>query len=115
MQNITTKKAIQRDPELWHNPLEFRPETFLNGEDCKLDFSGNNFKYLAFGSGRRVCAEILLAEKTLTYLLASLLHSFDWELPAGEELELLEKFGLAIKKAKPLIVIPTPRLPNPEH
>ncbi|XP_038687741.1 flavonoid 3',5'-hydroxylase 1-like isoform X2 [Tripterygium wilfordii] len=107
--------AIQRDPEHWDNPLEFRPERFLNGEDCKLDFSGNNFKYLPFGSGRRVCAGIPLAEKTLMYLLASLLYSFDWKLPADEELELSDKFGLVVKKAKPLIVIPTPRLPNPEH
>ncbi|XP_038687405.1 7-ethoxycoumarin O-deethylase-like [Tripterygium wilfordii] len=107
--------AIQRDPELWDNPLEFRPERFLNGEDCKLDFSGNNCKYLPFGSGRRICAGVPLAEKMLMYLLASWLQSFDWKLPPGEELELSEKSGIIVKKARPLIVIPTPRLQNPEH
>nr|WNO46799.1 cytochrome P450 706B23 [Tripterygium hypoglaucum] len=107
--------AIHRDPEHWDNPLEFRPERFMNGEDCKLDFSGNNFKYLPFGSGRRICAGIPLAEKMLMHLLASLLHTFDWKLPPGEELELSEKSGIVVKKAKPLIVIPTPRLHNPEY
>ena len=44
------------------------------------------------------------------YFLASLLHSFDWHLPEGEELDLSEKFGIVVKKRTPLIAIPTQRL-----
>lgn len=106
--------AIHRDPNLWDHPLEFRPERFLNDDTSTFDYSGNNFQYLPFGSGRRVCAGLRLAEKMLMYLQASLLHSFEWKLPVGGVLELSDKYGIVVKKKKPLIVIPTPRLCNLE-
>ncbi|KAH7549560.1 hypothetical protein JRO89_XS13G0050000 [Xanthoceras sorbifolium] len=81
--------AIHRDPQLWDNPLEFRPE-------------------------RRICVGIPLAERMLMFLMASLLHSFEWKLPYDTELDLSDKFGIIIKKLKPLVVIPTPRLSNSE-
>ncbi|KAJ0083126.1 hypothetical protein Patl1_11935 [Pistacia atlantica] len=105
--------AIHRDPALWENPLEFKPERFLDDPE-KFDYLGNNFKYVPFGSGRRMCAGIPLAERVLMFILASLLHSFEWKLPDGAELNLTEKFGIVIKKSEPLIAIPTPRLSNSE-
>ncbi|KAI3858580.1 hypothetical protein MKX03_005628, partial [Papaver bracteatum] len=60
----------------------------------------------------RICAGTPLAERMLIYVLASLLHSFDWRLPEGEKLDLTEKFGIVLKKATPLVAIPTPRLSN---
>ncbi|KAL0285459.1 UNVERIFIED_CONTAM: Flavonoid 3'-monooxygenase [Sesamum angustifolium] len=98
--------SIQRDPSLWDNPLEFNPERFLNGTDQEWDFHGNNFQYAPFGSGRRVCAGVALAERTLMYILASLLHSFEWRLPDGEDVDLTEKLGLVLRKRTPLIAIP---------
>ncbi|KAI3815889.1 hypothetical protein L1987_15572 [Smallanthus sonchifolius] len=53
-----------------------------------------------------------LAEKMMMFILASLLHSFNWSLPNGEEHDLSEKAGITLKKAKPLIVTPSQRLPN---
>ncbi|KAL5817664.1 hypothetical protein ACOSQ3_026042 [Xanthoceras sorbifolium] len=105
--------AIHRDPQLWDNPLEFRPERFLNNSE-NFDYLGNNFQYMPFGSGRRICAGIPLAERMLMFLLASLLHSFEWKLPYNTQLDLSDKFGIVIKKLKPLVVIPTPRLSNSE-
>ncbi|KAK1419078.1 hypothetical protein QVD17_28235 [Tagetes erecta] len=99
--------AIQRDPRNWTNPLEFNPERFLNG---KWDYNGNNFKFLPFGSGRRICPGVPLGEKMLVYILASLLHSFTWSLPKDEEFELSDEFGFVTKKRKPLITIPSLRL-----
>ncbi|KAK4400335.1 Flavonoid 3'-monooxygenase, partial [Sesamum angolense] len=58
----------------------------------------------------RVCAGVALAERTLMYILASLLHSFEWRLPDGEDVDLTEKLGLVLRKSTPLIAIPTPRL-----
>ncbi|ESR59259.1 hypothetical protein CICLE_v10017469mg [Citrus x clementina] len=107
--------AIHRDPQIWDNPLEFGPEKFFNdGIASKFDYSGKNFQYLPFGSRRRMCAGIALAETMLMFVLASVLHSFDWKLPAGTKLDLPEKFGILIKKKEPLVAIPTPRLPNSE-
>ncbi|MFS7927509.1 putative cytochrome P450 [Helianthus anomalus] len=99
--------AIQRDPENWTNPLEFKPERFLNQ---KWDYNGNNFNFLPFGSGRRICPGLPLGEKMLVHVLASLLHSFEWSLPKDEEFELSDEFGFVMKKRKPLIAIPSQRL-----
>ncbi|PHU28424.1 hypothetical protein BC332_00517 [Capsicum chinense] len=102
--------AIQRDPSIWKNPTEFHPERFL---DDKWDYSGNDFSYFPFGSGRRICAGIAMAERMFMYSLASLIHSFDWKLPEGETLDLTEKFGIVLKKKVPLVALPVPRLSNP--
>ncbi|KZV37263.1 hypothetical protein F511_14667 [Dorcoceras hygrometricum] len=99
--------AIHRDASIWERPNEFIPERFLDG---KGDYSGNDFSYIPFGSGRRICAGIPMAERVVTFSLASLVHSFDWKLAEGDSLDLNEKFGIVLKKRLPLIAIPTPRL-----
>lgn len=106
--------AIHRDPTLWKDGMEFRPERFMEPHASKLDFTGNDFSYLPFGSGRRICVGIPLAERNFTYCLASLLHSFDWKLEDGNKLDLSEKFEIITKKAKPLVAIPITRLSDPE-
>ncbi|KAJ6946465.1 flavonoid 3'-monooxygenase CYP75B137-like [Populus alba x Populus x berolinensis] len=83
---------------------------FLNS---KFDYSGNDFNYFPFGSGRRICAGIAMAERMFLYFLATLLHSFDWRLPEGKKMDLTEKFGIVLKLKNPLVAIPTPRLSNP--
>ncbi|XP_057519383.1 flavonoid 3'-monooxygenase CYP75B137-like [Amaranthus tricolor] len=99
--------AIHRDPSVWSNPLEFDPERFLN---AKFDFKGNDFNYLPFGSGRRICAGITMAERMVLYSLASLLHLFDWKFLEGESSDVHEKFGIVLSKKTPLILIPERRL-----
>ncbi|PIA50063.1 hypothetical protein AQUCO_01300653v1 [Aquilegia coerulea] len=99
--------AIHRDPTLWVNPSEFDPERFSGG---KWDFSGNDFNYFPFGSGRRICAGIPMAERMFMFELATLLHSFNWKLEDGvKKIDLTEKFGIVLKKATPLVAVPTPR------
>ncbi|QCE03035.1 cytochrome P450 [Vigna unguiculata] len=72
--------AIQRDPEAWKNPQDFCPERFL---DSDIDFHGQDFELIPFGSGRRICPGIAMSVVTLELVIANLLHSFDWELPPG--------------------------------
>ena len=106
--------AIHRDPSVWDDPLRFDPERFLgDGDKGIMDFTGSDFAYFPFGSGRRICAGVAMAERMVLYTLATLLHSFDWDLPAGETLDLSEKFGIVLKKKMPLIAVPTPRLSSP--
>ncbi|KAE8671569.1 Detected protein of confused Function [Hibiscus syriacus] len=102
--------AIHRDPSIWENPLEFNPSRFLNSQ---WDFSGSDFSYFPFGSGRRICAGIAMAERMVLYSVATLLHSFDWKVPEGKKLDLSEKFGIVLKLENPLVAIPTPRLSDP--
>eukprot|EP01018_Ginkgo_biloba_P019029 Gb_39503 [translate_table: standard] len=108
--------AIGRDPAIWSDALEFLPDRFLEGDD-EIDYKGHNFELIPFGAGRRICAGLQLANRMLHLLVASLLHSFDWRLPDGQnsnnEMDMTEKFGLTLQKAVPLIAIPTPRLPSP--
>ncbi|KAL6644401.1 hypothetical protein ACP70R_016009 [Stipagrostis hirtigluma subsp. patula] len=110
--------GIQRDPAVWKDPLEFVPERFLAGAGAgdrqKWDFTGSEMEYIPFGSGRRICAGIAMAERMTGYSLAMLLQAFDWELPAGAKLDLAERFAIVMKKATPLVAVPTPRLSNPE-
>ncbi|PRQ20224.1 putative cytochrome P450 [Rosa chinensis] len=105
--------AIQRVPSVWDDPLEFRPQRFLNPSNS-FDYQGNKFQFLPFGYGRRICAGIPLAERMLFYVLASFLHSFDWKLPNDKKLDVSDKFGIVTKKNTPLIAVPTPRLSNLE-
>ncbi|KAK9276755.1 hypothetical protein L1049_006291 [Liquidambar formosana] len=105
--------ALHRDPQLWDNPSEFKPERFLNDTSI-WDYTGNNFQYLPFGSGRRMCAGVPLGGRMMMYELASLLHSFEWQLPRGTELDFSENLKIILKKKTPLIAIPFQRLSNLE-
>ncbi|CAL5000699.1 unnamed protein product [Urochloa decumbens] len=111
--------AIMRDPKAWKDAEEFAPERFMpggaaDGEGRKLDFTGGEMEYLPFGSGRRICAGIAMADRMTAYSLAMLVQAFDWELPAGARLDMEEKFAIVMKKATPLVAVPTPRLSSPE-
>ncbi|CAN1186065.1 Flavonoid 3'-monooxygenase [Linum perenne] len=111
---IVNTYAIHRDPQLWTSPLEFRPNRFLDENATKFDYLGNSSQYFPFGTGRRVCAGLPMAEKMLKYILASLLHSFEWKLAAGTEVDSTDKFGIVLKLEKLLILVPTPKLANPD-
>ncbi|KAL3810173.1 hypothetical protein ACJIZ3_000047 [Penstemon smallii] len=98
--------AIGRESSAWPNPNTFEPERFL---DKKFDFNGQNFNFIPFGSGRRMCPGLQLAIRMLPIMVASLIHNFDWKLELGtkpEELDTSEKFGLALHKAVPLKALP---------
>ncbi|KAK9036697.1 hypothetical protein V6N11_078689 [Hibiscus sabdariffa] len=99
--------AMQRNPELWEDPHSFQPERFLNAE---FSYQGNNLLYIPFGSGRRMCAGIAMAEKMVGLLLAVLVHSFEWKLPREKRPDIQEKFGAVLKKMDPLVAIPFARL-----
>ncbi|KAJ9546261.1 hypothetical protein OSB04_025968 [Centaurea solstitialis] len=70
--------AIGRDPEIWHDPLDFKPERFIGS---KLNYKGKDFEFLPFGSGRRMCPGEAMASKTILLTVASLILNFDWFLP----------------------------------
>jgi len=53
--------AMMRDPAAWERPDEFRPERFLE-EAIEVDFRGKDFEFLPFGSGRRVCPGVPMAD-----------------------------------------------------
>lgn len=105
--------AIQRDPENWDNPLQFMPERFLCSRGDR-NYNGTDFTYIPFGAGRRICVGMSLTERILPYMLASLVHSFNWKLPDETHLDMTEKYELQVTKKIPLVAIPTTRLSTPK-
>ncbi|KAJ7945465.1 Cytochrome P450 [Quillaja saponaria] len=98
--------AIQRDPDIWTSPEEFVPERF---EDESIDFNGQNYELLPFGSGRRGCPGMYLGHSTVELALANLLYCFDWKLPDGlkeEDVNMEEVAGLTLYKKLPLNLVP---------
>ncbi|KAL0338562.1 UNVERIFIED_CONTAM: Iridoid oxidase [Sesamum angustifolium] len=101
--------AIHRDPAAWSDPLSFKPERFL---DSDIDYKGQHFQMLPFGSGRRSCLGMTLGHRMVCLTLATLIHAFEWKLGDGltpETLDMREMVGLTLRKKVPLKVIPTPR------
>nr|AYM55660.1 cytochrome p450 [Croton stellatopilosus] len=103
--------AIGRDPETWENPETFEPERFVGSQ---IDYKGQDFELIPFGSGRRSCPAITFGTAVVELALAQLLHSFDWELPAGiksTEIDNTEAFGISMHRIVPLHVIAKPHFP----
>uniref|UniRef100_A0A161ZSA6 Cytochrome P450 n=1 Tax=Daucus carota subsp. sativus TaxID=79200 RepID=A0A161ZSA6_DAUCS len=100
--------AIAHDTNSWENPDHFKPERFIGSE---IDYKGQHFSFLPFGSGRRMCSGIRLAERAMSLILVSLVAHFDWKLPNNmlpEELDMDDTFGVTAQRATPLLLIPTP-------
>ncbi|XP_047312682.1 cytochrome P450 CYP82D47-like [Impatiens glandulifera] len=100
---------LQRDPKIWSDPLEFRPERFLTTHS-NIDFRGQNFELIPFGAGRRVCPGINLGMQMGHLILASLVQSFKFLNPINELVDMTEVEGLSISKATPLELIIIPKL-----
>ncbi|GLJ22358.1 hypothetical protein SUGI_0420930 [Cryptomeria japonica] len=56
--------AIGRDPSLWEDPLDFRPERFL-GKNIDFVRDREYFDMLPFGAGRRGCLGVPMASVTV--------------------------------------------------
>ncbi|XP_078154075.1 desmethyl-deoxy-podophyllotoxin synthase-like [Carex rostrata] len=106
--------ALGRNPEYWNDPDEFKPERF---ETSGIDFKGQNFEFVPFGAGRRICPGLKFGETVIELALASLLLHFDWQLPdemKPEDVDMTESFGLAAAKKEPLYLVPTLCVPLPD-
>ncbi|KAF5186706.1 Cytochrome p450 [Thalictrum thalictroides] len=118
--------SINRDPNYWKTPLEFRPERFMRDNDQKedddkehlLEYKGNHFDYLPFGAGRRGCPGMSLAALISPRILALLIQCFNWKIAPNDDgvvpklVDLTERPGLTVPKLHPLMLIPSVRL-NP--
>ncbi|KAI3512866.1 hypothetical protein L1887_20187 [Cichorium endivia] len=108
-QTIVNAWAIGRDPTVWDEPNEFRPERFIN---CSTDYKGLHFELLPFGGGRRGCPGISFAVIMFELALANVIYKFDLALPNGvkdKDLDMSEKVAITLHKKAPLLVMATPR------
>ncbi|KAM3360319.1 hypothetical protein P3S68_020031 [Capsicum galapagoense] len=103
--------ALGRDPKYWDDIESFKPERF---KQCSMDLVGNNFEYLPFGSGRRMCPGMSFGLANVYLPLAQLFYHFDWKLPTGMEprdLDVTESSGAAATRKIDLYLIATPYKP----
>ncbi|CAN6363159.1 unnamed protein product [Urochloa humidicola] len=109
---IINSWAINRDTESWEKADEFIPERFIDGSSAaNIDFKGNNFQFIPFGAGRRMCPGLNFGLATVEIMLANLMYCFDWNLPAGmdkEDIDMTEVFGLTVHRKEKLVLVPQP-------
>ncbi|CAK8537671.1 unnamed protein product [Lathyrus sativus] len=112
---IVNAWAIGRDPNVWSNNVEeFYPERFI---DKKMNYQGNEFESIPFGSGRKGCPGIQMGLIIVKFVIAQLVHCFNWELPGDinpSNLNMEETFGLSAPRAQHLHAIPRYRLVDAE-
>ena len=108
-------QKLQKDPLIWEDPCEFRPERFLISH-TKFDLRGQNHQLMPFGSGRRKCPGISFALQLMHLTLANLLHEFEIGRPSEKLFDREEEgFGLTGVKKTPLEVVLSPRLSSQIH
>nr|GFD09060.1 cytochrome P450 71A4-like [Tanacetum cinerariifolium] len=108
-QIIVNAWAIGRDPTVWEEPEEFRPERFLNNS---IDYNGLHYELLPFGSGRRGCPGIHFATVMFELALANVVYKFNLALPnevEAKDLDMTETNSITLHKKSPLLVMATPR------
>ncbi|EOA14698.1 hypothetical protein CARUB_v10027973mg [Capsella rubella] len=108
-QVIISAWAIQRDTATWGlDAEEFRPERHL---DSPVEFEGQDFMYIPFGSGRRRCPGIRFGLAMAEVTLANLVKRFDWRAevePLGDgKPDQTEATGVDVCRKFPLVVFPS--------
>ncbi|KAK4790477.1 hypothetical protein SAY86_017781 [Trapa natans] len=107
--------AMGWDPEVWKDPMAFRPDRFLSGNNGGggvdgFDITGSReIKMMPFGVGRRMCPGYTLALLHLEYFVANLVWRFEWKPVEGDQIDLSEKEAFTVVMKNPLQAILTPR------
>ncbi|WCJ34975.1 cytochrome P450 family 71 subfamily B polypeptide 2 [Euphorbia peplus] len=100
--------ALGRDPSFWEDAEKFDPERFVNSP---VDFKGNDFQFIPFGAGRRICPGVSFALANVELSLANFLYHFDWKLLNGmkfENLDMAEASGVTMRRKNDLHLIAIP-------
>ncbi|XP_052190150.1 cytochrome P450 89A2-like [Diospyros lotus] len=103
------------DPNVWEEPMEFKPERFLDGNGHGMnegvDITGSReIKMMPFGAGRRICPGFGLALLHLELFVANLVWYLEWKAVDGDEVDLSEKQEFTVVMKNPLRAHVSPRV-----
>ncbi|KAI3842564.1 hypothetical protein MKX03_034430 [Papaver bracteatum] len=98
---------IQRDPQVWSDPEEFRPERFVTDEHLNTAIGPQDFKLMPFGSGKRIFPASSFSLQIVHLTLARLVHGFKFKTPSDALIDMTESSGLNNVKGTPLEVLIT--------
>lgn len=106
------------DPEVWEEPMKFKPERFLlkeeKGSDA-LDITGSRrIKMMPFGAGRRICPGYAMAITHLEYFVANLVLKFEWKPVPGDDIDLDEEHNPFVVMKHPIQALILPRTKQPQ-
>ncbi|KAG2314293.1 hypothetical protein Bca52824_017415 [Brassica carinata] len=106
--------AIMRDPDLWEDPDEFKPERFLTSSrssEQEEEIKEQAFKYIPFGAGRRGCPAVNLGSIFVGMAVGMMMQCFDWRINEHGEVSMEEVIaGISLTMARPLKCTPVSRL-----
>ncbi|CAA0829149.1 cytochrome p450 79a2 [Striga hermonthica] len=110
-QIMLSRMGLGRNPRVWNDPLEYKPERHIvNVIEKEVVLVDNELNVLSFSTGRRGCPGVVLGSTMSTMLLARLLQSFNFTTPLdGVKVDLSESDG-GLQLAKPLVACAEPRL-----
>ncbi|KAF5178833.1 Cytochrome p450 [Thalictrum thalictroides] len=107
---LLMRTGLGRNPNVWDEPLKFKPERHLNGS-TEVELTESELRFISFSTGRRGCVGVPLGSAMTTMLLARLLQGFNWTVPHGESRIDLSEATHDLFLAKALHAHASPRLP----
>ncbi|KAJ4762345.1 Cytochrome P450 [Rhynchospora pubera] len=108
---LLSRVGLGRNPDIWHKPLEFKPERHLDGGSSELALAEPDMRFISFSAGRRGCIAQNLGTVMTVMLLARLLQGFSWSMPRGLSAIDLVESDKNLHLTKPLVLQAKPRLP----
>ncbi|XP_065191271.1 cytochrome P450 4X1-like [Sycon ciliatum] len=90
--------GLHRNPDVWDNPMEFRPSRFTDDEMKKRD----PFAYVPFSAGPRNCIGQIFASHEMKITVAKILREYYIETDPDHELKL--RFALVLRPMTGLMV-----------
>ncbi|XP_048128532.1 tyrosine N-monooxygenase-like [Rhodamnia argentea] len=108
---LLSRPGLGRNPKVWNNPLEFRPERHLTSECTEVQLTEPDLRFISFSTGRRSCVAPLFGTAMTVMLLARMVQGFNWKAPRDVTSINLDESIEDMFPVDPVIAHAEPRLP----
>ncbi|KAF8012003.1 hypothetical protein BT93_I0201 [Corymbia citriodora subsp. variegata] len=108
---LLSRMGLGRNPKVWNEPLEFRPERHLTNGCIEVQLTEPDLRFISFSTGRRGCVGTLLGTTMTIMLLARMVQGFYWKAPPDVTSINLDQSFEDMFPANSLVAHVEPRLP----